>query len=352
MKKPEEVLNIFEKYRNDLRGDLEECLNDRESCDWMYDMIRYFFGWLDEDLNPVDAYGGKQFRGSLCLYIADAISGDYKKVLPVASSVELFHNFTLIHDDIEDNDPLRRGRPTVWKLWGLNHGINTGDALFLLSLKSLPRLDHNAEKSIDISRFLKDKYLEVVEGQHLDFNLEELKLGDINITEDKYLEMIKKKTSVLVGAATKSGAMVASDDEDLHEKFYNYGLNLGLAYQLCDDLVSIWGKEDLTGKIRYNDIRCKKKTLPVIKLFNKIKEEDRQILVDIFNKEKIEEVDAEKVVELLDKYDIYNECWKRVSDYKEKAREAIKDLDIKANFKNELGEIVEVLSPDVRGVKV
>ena len=191
MKKPEEVLKIFEKYRVDLRNDLEGFIQERKTCQKMYDMMRYFFGWLDTDLKLVEEFGGKQFRGSLCLFVAEAISGDYKKALPVASSLELYHNFTLIHDDILDKDPLRRGRPTVWKLWGINHGINTGDAQYLISLISVNRLSLSPDKIKLISGFLQENYLQVIEGQYLDLKMEEYALGDERITKNLYMESFR-----------------------------------------------------------------------------------------------------------------------------------------------------------------
>ena len=183
------------------------------------------------------------------LLVADSY-GLLEETLPAALSVELFHNFTLIHDDIVDHDELRRGRSTVWKLWGIDHAINTGDAQLVLALRALEDLRIPPECSAAVRARLLDHYLEVIEGQYLDFTLAAAKLHDPLVTEEAYLTMTEKKTSRLVQAATETAALVAGRSEDEVSALGVFGGKFGMAYQLYDDFQSIWGVPEKTGKKR------------------------------------------------------------------------------------------------------
>ena len=172
MKKPENVLKIFEKYTPLVDGEIKRLISGQEKYE-MYDMLSYFFGYLNEDLKPEEGYGGKRFRPGITLLISD-FYGTAAKALCPACAVEIFHNFTLIHDDIEDNDPIRRGRPTVWKKWGVAHAINAGDAQLVLALTEvLNDTKLSADKKAKIMSFLNEIYVKVMEGQFLDFTLAE-----------------------------------------------------------------------------------------------------------------------------------------------------------------------------------
>jgi geranylgeranyl diphosphate synthase, type I len=230
----------------------------------MYGMLRYFSGFADETLAPTSVYGGKRFRSALTLMLADRY-GALEHAVPAALSIEIFHNFTLIHDDIVDNDAMRRGRPTVWKLWGVPHAINSGDAQLVLAYRALEgAFKQHPDRGAKAQAFLSARYLEVAEGQYLDFTMTDLPLGDARVTSEAYFEMIRKKTSVLVGAAAKVAGIMAGVSEAECDALYAYGEHLGLAVQLNDDLLSIWGEEARTGKRAFGDIKERKKTLPVI----------------------------------------------------------------------------------------
>ncbi len=230
----------------------------------MYGMLRYFMGFADEHLEPACVYGGKRFRSALALLVGD-MYGMLDRVIPAALSIELFHNFTLIHDDIVDNDTMRRGRPTVWKLWGIPHAINSGDAQLVLAYRALERLyEDDPMRAARVQAFLSACYLEVAEGQYLDFILTDMPLSDARVTRESYFEMIRKKTSVLVGAATKVAGLMAECPDAECAALYEYGVHLGMAVQLHDDLMSIWGDPQRTGKVAFGDLRERKKTLPII----------------------------------------------------------------------------------------
>ena len=230
----------------------------------LYSMLRYFLGYEDEHGTSVSGIAGKRIRAGLTLLVAELFGGG-AAADDMAVAIELFHNFTLIHDDIEDNDELRRGRPTVWKVWGIDHGINAGDAQALLTTQHLLRAAARDGKcGLAAAEYVTAYFQEVCEGQYLDFELARLPLADSRVTLEAYLTMIRKKTSVLVGAAVAAGGIVAGCDTTTREALFTYGESLGLAYQIADDVASVWGDEEKTGKTRWGDLRECKKTYPVI----------------------------------------------------------------------------------------
>src|SRR3989338_6233497 len=275
MKEPKEVLQIFKPFSVLVEQEIMRVL---EGCPrlLMYDMMRYFFGFADEKGTPTRVYGGKRFRSGLCMLIADMF-GKKNKALQAASAIETFHNFTLIHDDIEDHDEFRRGRRTVWNVWGVNHAINTGDAQLILAFRMLA-------KAGEARDFLEKKFLEVIEGQFLDFSLTDALISDEQATEAHYMEMIGKKTVALVGAAAKVAGIVAGQSRSVQQLLWMYGSELGIAYQICDDVVSIWGNSAVTGKTEHNDIHEKKKTLPVLFLYGTLSPEEKKIFLKIYSK--------------------------------------------------------------------
>jgi len=230
----------------------------------MYQMLRYFMGYKNTLRTPSEGIHGKRTRSALLLLVADMFGGA-KSALNLAAGIELFHNFTLIHDDIVDHDEMRRGQPTVWKLWGMDHAINAGDAQLLLTNQCLlGALRDDPVDGGEAATLLNKYFKEVIEGQYLDFVLTEKKLHDKEVTLEAYLEMTRKKTAVLVGVASAAGGRAAGCAEDVVQHLYEYGEALGLAYQIVDDYVSIWEEVHKTGKRAHGDIFERKKTYPVL----------------------------------------------------------------------------------------
>ena len=350
MKEPQEVKELFSEYSEYLSQELLSYLNEQRAYD-MYGMMRYFMGFEDKDFNPVSSFGGKRFRSSLCLMIAD---GYAKKAaaLHAAMSLELFHNFTLIHDDIVDGDELRRGRPTVWKLWGTDHAINTGDAQAMLAYHVLTRgSKENSSAGLPVQEFLTERYLEVIEGQYLDFTLTDLPLGHEDVTEDAYFEMIIKKTAVLIGAATKAAGMAALASDKECEALWQYGLNLGIAYQLCDDAISIWGDPSVTGKVAHGDILAKKKTLPVLYAIAHMNENDKSVFEDMYNdSEPLNDGDAIELVRMLDTTDTHDHAREQINHYKSKSKQALEKLSLSDEAKEKLVRVNDALLPDSKSL--
>lgn len=228
-----------------------------------YGIFRYHLGWTDTNFVEVKCEAGKRLRPLLCLFSCEAICGDWRRALPVAAALELAHNFSLIHDDIEDNSDERRGRAAVWKVWGLAHGLNAGDGMFVLARLALDRLcerGFSSAKCAAISRIFDEATLALCQGQFLDLGFE----TRLDVTTDEYLQMIGGKTTALIAASTRIGAMLATDDARVVDAFARFGENIGCAFQITDDILGIWGDPALTGKSAATDILTKKKSLPAL----------------------------------------------------------------------------------------
>ncbi len=250
------------------------CLTvDRDpSTHGLYEMIRYHMG--------LDGSGssGKRMRPLLGLLAYASITGQYAPALPGAAAVELGHNFSLIHDDIEDGDRERRHRATLWTLHGIPQAINTGDAVFVLSRIALHRLTELGfpdAKVLRLMRLYDETCLALCEGQHIDIWTGE---HDVAMTVELYFDMIGRKTAALISASIEAGALLATDDEAVITRYRKFGWALGLAFQLNDDVLGIWGREQATGK-EPSDLAKHKKTLPVIYALEHAAPDDRARLL-------------------------------------------------------------------------
>jgi geranylgeranyl diphosphate synthase type I len=251
-------------------------VGDRDpSTRGMYEMVRYHLG--------LDGSGsaGKRMRPLLGLLAYASITGRYEPALPGAAAVELGHNFSLIHDDIEDADLERRHRPTLWSLHGIPQAINTGDAVFVLSriaLHRLTELGFSDHKVLRLMRLYDETCLALCEGQYIDIWTSG---HDDPMTVELYFDMIGRKTAALISAAIEAGALLATDDEAVISRYRAFGWALGLAFQLNDDLLGIWGEESATGKAP-SDIAKHKKTLPIVYAFEQAGATDRQRLGQVY----------------------------------------------------------------------
>jgi geranylgeranyl diphosphate synthase type I len=223
----------------------------------LYGMVRYHMG-LDRE-----APRGKRMRPLIGLLAYQSIAGDHARALPGAAAVEMGHNFSLVHDDIEDRGAERRHRPALWTIAGVPQAINTGDTLFTLSRMALYRL---SEEGFDDARVLRlmrlydETCLALCEGQFMDIWMSE---HDEWMSVDYYFDMIGRKTASLIAGSAEAGAVLATDDEAVISAYHRFGWALGLAFQLNDDLLGIWGDAATTGK-ETSDIATRKKTLPLI----------------------------------------------------------------------------------------
>jgi len=254
----------IEKYQEEFVKYLEEYATFEEPKG-LYEPIEYILG-----------LGGKRLRPVLTLMTADIFNGDYKKALNAALSVEVFHNFSLVHDDIMDDAPLRRGEKTVHEKWDINTGILSGDAMLIMAYQLFENYEANIFQSL--AKLFSKTALQVCEGQQYDVDFETR--NDVTIPE--YLKMIEYKTAVLVGAAMKMGAIVADASEDDQNNIYEFGRNLGIAFQLQDDYLDAFGDPKTFGKQVGGDIIENKKTYLYLKALEFSNESDRLELSQLF----------------------------------------------------------------------
>jgi geranylgeranyl diphosphate synthase type I len=246
-----------------LDAEMRRVLQYPDQTDAFWGMLHYHMGWVDAELQPEQVYAGKQIRPLLVMLACQAAGGDWRQAVPAAAAIELVHNFSLIHDDIEDHSPTRRGRETVWKIWGMEQAINAGDALFSLShlgMSALLERGVPAQTVVMALRRFDETCVHLTQGQQADMAFES---RDI-VTVDEYLAMITGKTAVLIQLCTELGARIAGQDEATIEHYAQFGRNLGLAFQMQDDILGIWGQESRIGKSASTDITTRKKTLPVL----------------------------------------------------------------------------------------
>ncbi len=225
-----------------------------------HEMLTYHMGWTGEGAGPEAT--GKRIRPILVLLTAGAAGGSWQSALPAAAAVELVHNFSLVHDDIQDNSPKRRGRDTAWVKWGAPLAINVGDALFVISNQAIVDLKSNfpAETVMKAAEILNNTCLDLTRGQYLDMSYEERR--DLVVAD--YWPMIAGKTAALLAACCQIGALLGGADESLQETYRSFGHYLGLAFQVQDDILGIWGDEAVTGKSAASDLVEGKNSLPVL----------------------------------------------------------------------------------------
>lgn len=260
---PTPYLEAVERELRDLLAAPAQACSGAASNVPLYQMMRYHMGWANAELEPEEAPRGKRLRPLFCLLACEAAGGDWQRALPAAAAVELIHNFSLVHDDIEDNSDERRHRPTVWSLWGLAQGVNTGDTLWILSQLALQRLTlggHAPETVLDVVGTLNEAVLELCTGQYLDLRFEALP----TVTVADYERMIRGKTGALLSGALAAGAMLGGAEAKVVASYAGCGMEVGLAFQITDDVLGIWGDPRLTGKSAASDILTRKKTFPVL----------------------------------------------------------------------------------------
>ena len=283
----------------------------------LYAMCRYHLG--------LDGSGssGKRIRPLLGLLSYSSIAGDHRAALPGAAAVELGHNFSLVHDDIEDGDKERRHRPTLWAIHGVPQAINAGDLLFTLSRKALHRLTDlgfSDAKVLRLMRLHDNTCLALCEGQYIDIWASELAEP---MSVELYFDMIGRKTAALIAASVESGAVLATDDEAVIDRYRAFGWALGIAFQLNDDLLGIWGEQASTGK-EPTAVARHKMTLPVIYAFEHADPADRNRLEAVWKTEKPDRVEVAETVALIERLGGRDYTRDRAREYRDRA---LRELD-------------------------
>ena len=286
---------------------------------------------LYEPIHYILDLGGKRMRPVLTLMSAEIFDADYKKALPAALAVEVFHNFSLVHDDIMDDAPLRRGQETVHEKWNLNTGILSGDAMLILAYQYFEQYEPIIFR--DLAKLFSKTALEVCEGQQWDVDFEER--NDVTIPE--YLKMIQYKTAVLVAAAMKMGAIIAETSEENANLIYDFGLNLGLAFQLQDDFLDAFGDPETFGKQVGGDIIENKKTYLYLKAVAFSKEAEAEELRRLFSIQPEDNTEKIKTVkELFNSSGASKATQDAIQDFTFKAFQTLDKMDISIDKKERL----------------
>lgn len=283
--------------------------------------------------------GGKRLRPVLCLAGCELFCGSHADALQAAIGLELFHNFTLLHDDIMDESPIRRGHPTVYKKWDSNVAILSGDTMFAVAYEYVGKIA--ADKLPGVLPIFTKTAIEVCEGQQYDMEFEDR----MEVSKEEYIEMIRLKTAVLLAGSLKIGAMIGGASAEDAEKIYDFGLNLGLAFQLKDDLLDTYADQDVFGKRTGNDIITNKKTFLIITALQNANPQQRAKLIDYYSGENKYD-DAEKiagVMQIFEALHIKEETERVMISYQQKAIAALDAIGVEENRKSLLFSIVEYL---------
>jgi geranylgeranyl diphosphate synthase type I len=295
------IQTTLSRYQQEIHSVLRSAIDARIASHTdddapFYGQMQYHLGWVDANLTPATGNPGKLLRPTLVLLAYEAagawglagntipVSDYLQRALPAAAAVELTHNFTLIHDDIEDGDTERRHRPTLWSVWGIPQAINTGDGMFALARLTLwGVLERGVDGNIaaHLGRILDHACLVLAEGQYLDISFE--KRQDISVA--MYVDMISRKTGALLGCAAEMGARIGTRDEQTIKRLRHFGEAMGVAFQIRDDLLGVWASSAASGKTEAGDIYRRKKSLPVLHALEHASPQDRAFLNDMYQQE-------------------------------------------------------------------
>lgn len=312
-------MNTLQEYSESFLSHLDKTVAKKEPAQ-LYEPIRYIL-----------QLGGKRLRPILTLLTADFFSDSYHQAMNAALAVELFHNFSLIHDDIMDNAPLRRGQETVHEKWDINTGILSGDAMLILAYQLFEV--YPPERFQELAKLFSKTALEVCEGQQYDVDFETR--NDVTIAA--YIQMIDYKTAVLIGASMKMGAIVAGASEACKENIYEFGRNLGIAFQLQDDYLDAFGNPETFGKLVGGDIIENKKTYLYLKALENSDANQKETLLKWYNSTPVStEEKIESVKHIFNATGAAEATEKAIATYTQKANGLLENIDLTETKKEAL----------------
>ncbi len=317
----------FADILTDIERGLKTLLTDRpRDASLLWEMVDHHFGWTSAE-NSAVRISGKRTRPLLALLVARSLVGHYDHALPAALGIEIIHNFTLIHDDVMDRSDERRNRKTVWSRRGTAQTINAGDGLYSLGMSALldlVRRNVAPEKVLDALALILDACLQTVEGQIMDIEFEQ----QLDVTPEDYIQMVGLKSGALIESSARMGALLSTDDTSMVDDFGAFGRNLGIAFQVWDDYLGIWGQADLTGKSTTSDIEDKKKSYPVLMAFQRADARRRSDLMAVYQKDVLQPTDVSVVVDILAEVDAQQHTRNMIDAYYQAALAALDRIPI------------------------
>lgn len=339
-----ELPAMFARYKSRVEQELSRTVPVSDGPG-PYGLLRYHLGWVDQFGKPAHTpvSQGKALRPTLCLFACEALAEDPTRALPAAAALELIHNFSLIHDDIQDQDVERRHQATAWSLWGVPKALVAGNALQSVGDSALLGVsDHDVppETVLKVSQILTNSYLEMIQGQCLDLTFE----SSTTINTEEYLQMIAYKTGALIRSGLEIGALLATDDPDAFQAFSLFGSRLGRAFQIRDDFLGIWGDQAVTGKPAGNDIRRRKKSFPIVFALSRASGRSRDDLLRIFQQKALDDDDVYRVLAVLDEVGAQEESQSLTEDSAEEALEALEPVSLPTWARNEAESLVAFMS--------
>jgi geranylgeranyl diphosphate synthase, type I len=299
-------------------------------------MLAYQLGYVDESLCPSSRGGGKRFRPALCLAAAQAVGGDWLDAVQVAAGIELVHNFSLIHDDIEDADPTRHHRPTVWKVWGEAQAINAGDGMFALAVGAALSAQEPNPTTLPVLTALLDMAVDLTTGQYLDMAFE----TGTSISVDEYLDMVSRKTGALIAFSVWAGAVLGGASDTTAAAMRSYGQAFGRAFQMHDDLRGIWAPSSITGKAMAKDLENRKKTLPVLLAIEMASSHDADVLSGYFARS---HDDTAAIMRTLETLEVQEHTSQAIAQQVAKCAMALRSANIDEEWRDLLNSLVEEL---------
>ncbi len=335
---------MFARYKNMVEQELVRAVPAPQDAD-LPTLLQYHLGWVDQygeaTAHPLSQ--GKSLRPTLCMFVCEALGGDPQRAIPAAAALELIHNFSLIHDDIQDQDVERRHQATVWSLWGAPKALLAGDAMQALGDLAMLRsnlLNVSPGVTLKVSEILTEGYLEMIEGQCLDLGFE----SRTDISTDDYLQMIALKTGALIRSSLEIGALLATEDHETTQAFASFGNYLGRTFQIRDDYLGIWGDENTTGKSTDNDIRRRKKSFPVVFALERASGGPRDDLLRIYQQERLSDSDVERVMTILGEVGAPEFSQSLTQESAEHAVQALEQVALPDWARAEIEELVDFLA--------
>ena len=331
--------DMFIEHRAAIGAELRRALSGDGS---VYDLLRYYMGWVDLDGNPTVGTEGKYLRPTLCLFACDATGGVREQAMPAAAALELIHNFSLIHDDIQDEDETRHHRKTLWAIWGVPKALVAGNVLRTVADTALDDLQSAGvppNRILLVVNRLTQAYLEMIEGQYLDISFE----GRQEVGLNQYLDMIARKTGALIRCSFTIGALIGSPDDRVAAAFLESGKALGFIFQVRDDILGVWGDEASTGKPVGADIRRKKNSFPVVYAMARAQGNDKRRLLSIYDKDEPNDADVADALHIMDSVNTRDYAHALAVEHGEAALDALAAVELRKRARTEFEDLIDFL---------